>query len=91
MAQSTAMRITGHRTDSVYRRYRIVDEADIERALRATQRSGQEGPGQQRGRPRRSPPEEVLRGSRMITRNFRTARGGPNQHPLATMREIGAP
>jgi hypothetical protein len=44
MAQSTAMRITGHRTDSVYRRYRIVDEADIERALRATQRSVKRAP-----------------------------------------------
>jgi phenylalanyl-tRNA synthetase beta subunit len=34
-----AVKITGHKTDSVYRRYRIVDEADIERALARTQES----------------------------------------------------
>jgi integrase len=37
VSQSVAMHITGHKTDSVYRRYRIVDEGDIERALTMTQ------------------------------------------------------
>ncbi len=37
VTQAVAMKITGHKTDSVYRRYRIVDEADIERALEKTQ------------------------------------------------------
>lgn len=39
VTQAVAMKITGHKTDSVYRRYRIVDEADIERALEKTQAS----------------------------------------------------
>jgi len=39
VSQSVAMKISGHKTDSVYRRYRIVDEGDIERALAATQNS----------------------------------------------------
>jgi integrase len=39
VSQSVAMKISGHKTDSVYRRYRIVDESDIERALTATQES----------------------------------------------------
>jgi len=30
------MKITGHATDSMWRRYRIVDEDDIERALTVT-------------------------------------------------------
>jgi hypothetical protein len=30
------MQITGHRTNSVYRRYRIVDEADLRTALERT-------------------------------------------------------
>jgi hypothetical protein len=34
---TVAMRITGHETDSMWKRYRIVDEDDIERALTATQ------------------------------------------------------
>jgi hypothetical protein len=34
---TVAMRITGHETDSMWERYRIVDEDDIERALTATQ------------------------------------------------------
>ncbi len=37
--QAVAMRITGHKTDSIYRRYRIIDEDDIEKALTATQES----------------------------------------------------
>src|SRR5262249_39779814 len=44
VTQSVAMRITGHKTDSVYRRYRIVDEADIERALQKTQESINQSP-----------------------------------------------
>jgi integrase len=32
-----AMRITGHKTDSMWRRYRIVNEHDIEKALAVTQ------------------------------------------------------
>jgi integrase len=42
--QALAMKITGHKTDSVYRRYRIVDEADIERALAKTQASIKQAP-----------------------------------------------
>ena len=38
------MKITGHKTDSVYRRYRIVDESDIERALAKTQESIRQAP-----------------------------------------------
>jgi hypothetical protein len=38
------MKITGHKTDSVYRRYRIVDESDIERALTKTQESIRQAP-----------------------------------------------
>ena len=44
VTQAVAMKITGHKTDSVYRRYRIVDEADIERALARTQESLKRAP-----------------------------------------------
>jgi hypothetical protein len=44
VTQAVAMKITGHKTDSVYRRYRIVDEADIERALEKTQESISQNP-----------------------------------------------
>jgi integrase len=44
VTQAVAMKITGHETDSVYRRYRIVDEADIERALDRTQESIKQAP-----------------------------------------------
>jgi integrase len=44
VTQAVAMRITGHKTDSVYRRYRIVDEQDIERALETTQESIKRAP-----------------------------------------------
>lgn len=37
VSQAVAMKITGHRTDSVYRRYRIVDEGDIREALERTE------------------------------------------------------
>jgi integrase len=37
--QAVAMQISGHKTDSMFRRYRVVDEADIEKALQATQES----------------------------------------------------
>lgn len=36
VSQSVAMKITGHRTASVYRRYRIVDEGDMREALTKT-------------------------------------------------------
>jgi len=42
--QAVAMRITGHKTDSVFRRYRITDESDIERALAKTQESIRRAP-----------------------------------------------
>jgi integrase len=37
VAQSVAMQITGHRTDSMFRRYAIVSEGDKREALRKTQ------------------------------------------------------
>lgn len=37
VSQSVAMAISGHKTASVYRRYRIVDEDDLRRALARTQ------------------------------------------------------
>ena len=37
VSPSTAMKITGHKTDSVYRRYRIVPERDMRDALATTQ------------------------------------------------------
>lgn len=36
VSESVAMQITGHRTNSVYRRYRIVDEHDLRAALERT-------------------------------------------------------
>jgi len=33
VSETVAMQITGHETSSMYRRYRIVDEGDIEKAL----------------------------------------------------------
>jgi hypothetical protein len=39
-----AMRITGHKTDSMWRRYRIVNEADIEKALAVTQAAVRHAP-----------------------------------------------
>ena len=37
VSQAVAMKITGHRTDSVYRRYRIVDEQDLRQAFERTE------------------------------------------------------
>ncbi|MGH7356225.1 MAG: hypothetical protein ACRELS_16815, partial [Candidatus Rokuibacteriota bacterium] len=37
VSQAVAMKITGHKTPSVYRRYRIVDEADVREALTRTE------------------------------------------------------
>jgi integrase len=37
VSQSVAMKLSGHKTASVYRRYRIVDESDIADALARTQ------------------------------------------------------
>ena len=42
--QAVAMRISGHKTEAVFRRYRIVDEGDIEKALEETQRSIRQAP-----------------------------------------------
>jgi integrase len=41
ISQSVAMAITGHKTASIYRRYRIVNEADIKAALDRVQRGNQ--------------------------------------------------
>ena len=38
--RSIAMQITGHKTESVYRRYDIVDEADLAEGLRRLDRHG---------------------------------------------------
>ena len=43
--QAVAMMISGHKTEAVFRRYRIVDEGDIEQALKATQESIKKAPG----------------------------------------------
>jgi hypothetical protein len=40
------MKITGHKTASVYRRYRIVDESDTREALVKTEVAMQREPGQ---------------------------------------------
>ena len=45
VSQSVAMKITGHRTVSVYQRYRIIDEGDIARALATTQAATRQTPG----------------------------------------------
>ena len=37
VAQSVAMKISGHRTDSMFRRYAIVAETDLRTALQRTQ------------------------------------------------------
>jgi hypothetical protein len=34
MPRSVAMKITGHKTESVYRRYAIVSNADLQEAVR---------------------------------------------------------
>ena len=39
VSQTVAMRISGHKTASVYRRYRIVAEDDLREALARTQAS----------------------------------------------------
>ena len=39
VSQAVAMRISGHKTASIYRRYRIVDENDLREALERTQAS----------------------------------------------------
>jgi hypothetical protein len=42
--QAVAMKVTGHKTVSVYQRYRITSEDDIERALAVTQDSNKQEP-----------------------------------------------
>ena len=37
VSEQVAMKITGHKTPSMYRRYRILDEAEIRQALEKTQ------------------------------------------------------
>jgi hypothetical protein len=37
VSQVTAMQLSGHKTDSMFRRYCIVSESDLRTALRATQ------------------------------------------------------
>ena len=44
LSQAGAMKVTGHRTDSVYLRYRMEDEADVERALAVTQQANRTAP-----------------------------------------------
>ncbi len=44
VSQAVAMKITGHKTDSLYRRYRIVNENDIERAFAQTEAAIREAP-----------------------------------------------
>jgi len=44
VSQAVAMKITGHKTDSVFRRYRIVDEGDIAQALEAVQTANADAP-----------------------------------------------
>jgi hypothetical protein len=39
VSQTVAMALSGHKTASVYRRYRIVDENDLREALAKTQAS----------------------------------------------------
>jgi hypothetical protein len=39
VTQTVAMALSGHKTASVYRRYRIVDEDDLREALARTQAS----------------------------------------------------
>jgi hypothetical protein len=39
VSQTVAMALSGHKTASVYRRYRIVDESDLRDALERTQAS----------------------------------------------------
>jgi hypothetical protein len=38
------MKVTGHKTDRIYRRYRIVDEGDIERALATVEAAVKQAP-----------------------------------------------
>jgi len=48
VSQAVAMKITGHKTASVYRRYRIVDEADMREALARTEATVQAQQGQRK-------------------------------------------
>jgi integrase len=45
VSQAVAMKVTGHKTVSVYQRYRITSEDDIERALAVTQDSNKQTSG----------------------------------------------
>jgi hypothetical protein len=37
VSEQVAMKVTGHKTPSMYRRYRIIDEKEIREALEKTQ------------------------------------------------------
>jgi integrase len=66
VSQAVAMRLTGHKTASVYRRYRIVDETDLRQALAKTEAALARDPrrtvvsmnGKTRKRAREDEPEE---------------------------------
>ena len=62
VSQAVAMKITGHKTASVYRRYRIVDEADMREALARVETAMR-----RRGRPTARWWRSVRRGRRAMT------------------------
>jgi integrase len=61
VSQAVAMKVTGHKTASVYRRYRIVDERDVREALVKTEAATRPGQAGQRTVVRLSPAKEATR------------------------------
>ena len=49
--ESTAMKITGHRTASIFKRYRIVNLADMQRAVARLSAQNGNGSNRQLGHP----------------------------------------